>query len=221
MRCLLFLFVTIILLQPINAYAYSCMPSHGKSLIEQNDLIFKGKATAVHENKVDKQPDSYTTFEVSELIKGVPEKPIKVYHIRKSSIGGSFSFKLDDEAYVFARRAHNGDYYVTGPCTPTYYISDIKKYDHYAQRIKTIQVINNYQALKKGADKLIEEFRSDETYLEKAKILEEYKDYQQLEALYADLLTKRYKEDFDALVKSYQEHPKSAYGKKKLVQNIQ
>lgn len=198
--------------QPVDAYAYSCILSHGKNLIEQNDLIFKGKAKAVHDNTVDNRPDSYTTFEVSELIKGAPEKPIKIYHSKRSSIGGGFAFKLDEEAYVFARRAHNGDYYVTGRCTPSYYISDIKKYGHYAQRIKTIQVINNYQALKKGADKLIEEFGSDETYLEKAKLLEEYKDYEQLEALYADLLAMRYKEDYQALIKLYQEHPKSAHG---------
>ena len=202
MRFLFFLLVMITVFKPVDVYAYSCILSHGNNLIDQNDLIFKGKAKAVHENKVDKQPDSYTTFEVSELIKGAPETPIKIYHTRKSSIGGSFSFKLDDEAYVFARRAHNGDYYVTGPCTPAYYISDIKKYDHYAQRIKTIQVINNYQALKKSADKLINEFGNDEVYLEKAKILDEYKDYQQLEVLYAELLTRRYKEDFDALVRS-------------------
>lgn len=191
MRGMFFLFVTIIIFQPINAHAYSCMLSHEKNLIQQNDLIFKGKAKAIHENKVDKEPDSFTTFEVSEIIKGAPETPIKVYHTRQSRIaGGSFSFKLDDEAYFFARRAHNGNYYVTGPCTPAYYISDIKKYDHYAQRIKTIQVINDYQALKKSADKSIEEFGSYQSYLEKGKLLEEYNDYEQAKILYEETLKK-------------------------------
>ncbi len=189
MRFLFFLLVMITVFKPADVYAYSCMPADGKNLIQQNDLIFKGKAKAIHENKVDKQPDSYTTFEVSELIKGTPETPIKIYHTRQSRIaGGSFSFKLDDDAYFFARRAHNGDFYVTGPCTPAYYISDIKKYDHYANRIKTIQVINDYQALKKSADKSIEEFGSYQAYLEKAILLEEYHDYEQAKIVYEDIL---------------------------------
>lgn len=184
-----FSLLVIIVFQHKTAYAYSCMPAQGKNLIQQSDLIFKGKAKAVHENKVDKQPDSYTTFEVSELIKGAPETPIKIYHTRQSRIaGGSFSFKLNADAYFFARRAHNGDYYATGPCMPAYYISDIKKYDHYSQRIKTIQVINDYQALKKSADKSIEEFNSYQSYLEKAKLLEEYQDYEQAKIVYEDIL---------------------------------
>lgn len=191
MRFLLFLFLLTIVLGSKNVYAYSCDLSYGKKLIQQNDLIFKGKALATYENHIEKQPDSYTTFEVSEVIKGNPKNPFKVYHSRRSPFaGGSFSFKLDDEAYVFAVRSQDGEYYVTGPCTPTYYISDIKKYDHYVQRISSLKDIVEYQALKEGADKLIKEFGNYQTYLEKAKLLEDYKDFEQAKILYEEILEK-------------------------------
>tara|TARA_R110001592_G_scaffold344464_1_gene635693 strand:+ start:7176 stop:9053 length:1878 start_codon:yes stop_codon:yes gene_type:complete len=174
-----------------SAYADSCIPATGKGLIEQSELIFRGVAIATNPSERPKSkkywvPDSYTTFEVTELIKGNAVKPVKIYHSRSRPF--SLSFKFNEDVYVFANKSVDGAYFVTGPCMPPYYLSDIKKYDHYKSRKETILLLNDFQALKESADKYIAEFDTTNAYLHKGKLLEDYKDYLSAKEVYEVLL---------------------------------
>ncbi len=199
MRSILLLFTFLILVIPNQAHALSCMVPSGKELIQQYDVIFKGKATSTkstqglldklsqHKSRI---PDSHTSFVINEVIKGNIKDKIEIYHTVKSSIGGSKSFKAGSEYIIYARRSEDGTYYRVDACTPVTNLEQLKQYTHPAMATTLVE-IEKFQSLKQGIDKLIQQYGSDEYYLQKASLLDEYKDYEQEKLLYEELLQKR------------------------------
>ena len=221
MRLIIFI-ILLVFVFPYKAYALSCSVPSGKGLIQSYDVAFRGTAKSTHSNKniieklVKKSRrgfDSYTTFDVSEVIKGTVGPSMNIYHTVKSPIGGSKKFDKGEEYIIFARKNLDDANYSVGVCTPLYKISQLKQHMHRSYS-DTLVEIEKYQGLKQGLDKLINEYGSEGYYIEKADLLEDYKDYQQAKTLYEELFGKAYEVDKQAVIDVYKEHPNAAHGVK-------
>ena len=97
-----------------QADALLCDNANMKSLYNQKDTVFQGKA--IHKEYIPLSEDVLVTFEIQTIFKGEPPNPITV-----SSKEGFYGYKIqEDHTYlIFADKNPTG--YDIPLCTPTFY----------------------------------------------------------------------------------------------------
>lgn len=197
--------------------ANACALSSGKPLIQRADVIFKGiitKSKKTFQFLKTRKPNAYSSFKVTEKYKGVIGDQIDIYYMISPNTSESFHKTLPEgkEYLMFAYRSKDGDYYTTGFCTPRIDIDQLKKYPNRGA-VNTLEELELFQSQKQALDKLIAEYGSEDFYLKKAQLLENYNDWEQARLLYEGLIKKAYETDKQAVIDAYKKYPSGvAYG---------
>lgn len=211
------LFIAIIVSSTNDVYAFSCRKISGKEQVKSADVIFKGRPITSHEltdeEKKHSPHHSYTTFKVQEVFKGNVPDGFNIHHTKSTWGWGPGGFKPEHSYIIFAKRNQKQGTYSVGLCTPTVNLSYKENSGLYIpSRIE----IERYQSLKAGFDRLIAEHDDHRMYEAKAKLLEEYNDFEQLVIFYESILKKAHERDKQAVLEKMAERPQSANGAKSM-----
>lgn len=204
------LFLSLLLL---SFDADACVCSSRGDPLDQYDIVFRGASVVSgtdYKGQIAgyfsgaKKPKHYTTFEVSQVFKGIPGQKVTVFYYKGGMTSCAFGGFEDKTEYIIYSNKHENGYYTAGTCTPRTKVKNLKEYIN-PHSVPGSARLNTIIPALNAIDQLIEEHPNVlEFYLKKAEILEEINDFQRLEVVYRKALELAQSQEIDSEKIRYQ-----------------